>query len=647
MHPFRGLFMPRCLTLFLRALAVLLALGLPAQAAEEVISRYRSDIVVEPDGTLDVTETISVLATGERIRHGIFRDFPLTMVDAKGRKGEVGFTLLGVTRDGADEPYHTEYVSNGIRIYAGQASIEVSPGPHVYEFHYRSDRQIRYFADHDELYWNVTGNGWQFPILSAVAHVTLPAPVTEKGIAFFTGIAGSTATDAAVTALSGNEVTIAAKNRLEPGEGLTIVIAQPKGAIAAPSTRQNLWWQIRDNLAAIIGWVGFLALFGFYYKTWDKIGRDPPKGVIVPRWDPPGKLSPALINLVDNKGSISGFTALSASALSLAVKGLLTIEDFAGSLTLHRTEKTPREILPQGEDVLYEAVLAKGFFTIDKANGERVQSLSGQFNSAVLRGNSGKFYNANGGVVFAGIVATAAVAGAALYFGHLDQDTLGVGITMAVSCAIIGVAVMTLLRGGFSRGSLLARVFRVIGIGGLAFGAVTVLLGSFGSTIAGSSSNAGPVVLGAAALVLLNVVFAFLMGAPTRLGRELMDGIEGFRTYLTLAEADRMNMAGAPRMSPSHFETLLPYAVALGVEKPWSNAFQTWLSSAAAAGTASTYHPGWYSGSRFDADHFSSFTSSFASTIASTIPQPKSSDSSGFSGGSSGGGGGGGGGGGW
>lgn len=638
--------MPRCLAVVARAIVLLIISVLPLRAAEEVISRYRADIQVMQDGTLDVTETIYVHATGERIRHGIFRDFPLTMKDATGQTGTVGFRLLGVTRDGVEEPYHTKDIENGIRIFAGSADSDVSRGAQVYEFHYSTNRQIRYFETHDELYWNVTGNGWQFPILSAVAHVTLPAPVPDSGVAFFTGPAGSKAQDAQVTAQSGNEITIATRNRLEPGEGLTIVIAQPKGAIAPPSPGQRLWWEVRDNLAAIIGWGGFLALFGFYYYSWDKIGRDPPKGVMVPRWDPPGKLSPALINLVDNKGSISGFTALSASALSLAVKGLVTIEDFAGSLTLNRTEKTPREALPQGEDVLYEAVIAKGFFTIDKANGERVQSLSGQFNSAVLRGNRGKFYNANGGVVFAGIVATAAVAGAAVYFGHLDQDTLGVGVAIAVSCAIIGATVMKLLRDGFSRGSLIARVFRVIGFGGIAFGAVTVLLGAFGSTIAGASSNATPVALGAAALVLLNVVFAFLMGAPTRLGRELMDGIEGFRTYLTLAEADRMNMAGAPTMSPSHFETLLPYAVALGVEKPWSDAFQTWLSSAAAGAAAGSYHPGWYGGNRFDVDRLSSFTSSMASTIASTIPAPSSSgSSSGFSGGSSGGGGGGGGGG--
>ncbi len=125
-----------------------------------------------------------------------------------------------------------------------------------------------------------------------------------------------------------------------------------------------------------------------------------------------------------------------------------------------------------------------------------------------------------------------------------------------------------------------------------------------------------------------------------------------FVKYLTLAEKDRMNMAGAPEMSPQQFERLLPYAVALGVEKPWTRTFETWLA-AAAAGAAAAYAPSWYSGnfsSGTFSDRIGGFSSSMASTIASTIPSPApSSSTSGFSGGggSSGGGGGGGGGGRW
>jgi uncharacterized membrane protein YgcG len=162
----------------------------------------------------------------------------------------------------------------------------------------------------------------------------------------------------------------------------------------------------------------------------------------------------------------------------------------------------------------------------------------------------------------------------------------------------------------------------------------------------------------AGGILVSAVFFTTFMGAATPLGRELMDGIAGMRLYLTVAEKDRMNMAGAPEMSPKHYEKLLPYAVALGVEKQWSTHFQKWLD-AAGANANYDYKPQWYAGRDFDSRQFgnrmSAVSSTISTSIASSLPPPPSSSSSGFSsssssssgGGSSGGGGGGGGGGGW
>lgn len=98
------------------ALAVVLCLLPPAALAEEVITRYHSAIDVAASGEMAVTETIEVNAEGNRIRHGIFRDFPLTFLDRDGETAHVDFTPLGVTRDGRDEPYRTEAIDDGIRI---------------------------------------------------------------------------------------------------------------------------------------------------------------------------------------------------------------------------------------------------------------------------------------------------------------------------------------------------------------------------------------------------------------------------------------------------------------------------------------------------------------------------------------------------
>lgn len=105
-------------------------------------------------------------------------------------------------------------------------------------------------------------------------------------------------------------------------------------------------------------------------------------------------------------------------------------------------------------------------------------------------------------------------------------------------------------------------------------------------------------------------------------------------------------------MSPQHFETLLPYAVAFGLEKPWSKAFSVWLASAVAAGTAAAYYgPSWYRGrDRFSTDNLEESMADLPTSIENSFTQSlpvSTSSSSGSSGGFSGGGGGGGGGGGW
>lgn len=173
----------------LAALAlVFFVLAMPlAAAAEEFISAYHSVIGVAKDGTLTVTETITANVEGNQIRRGIYRDFPLTFVDERDRRSKVDFKLLSVERDGDDEDYRTESINGGIRIYTGNADVLLPHGEHTFQITYETSRQIRFFDDHDELYWNVTGTEWAFPIEEATATVTLPDGVKAKALDVFTG----------------------------------------------------------------------------------------------------------------------------------------------------------------------------------------------------------------------------------------------------------------------------------------------------------------------------------------------------------------------------------------------------------------------------------------------------------------------------
>jgi hypothetical protein len=156
--------------------------GIAAASSERILS-FSSEITVDPDASMLVTETIKVVSSGDQIKRGIYRDFPTTYQDRAGNTYVVGFAVQAVGRDGTPEAHHTEALSNGFRIYMGRKEVLLPPGEHTYTLSYRTDRQLGFFKDHDELYWNVTGNGWIFPIETASATVLPPPGVPADRIA--------------------------------------------------------------------------------------------------------------------------------------------------------------------------------------------------------------------------------------------------------------------------------------------------------------------------------------------------------------------------------------------------------------------------------------------------------------------------------
>ncbi len=159
-----------------------------------------------------------------------------------------------------------------------------------------------------------------------------------------------------------------------------------------------------------------------------------------------------------------------------------------------------------------------------------------------------------------------------------------------------------------------------------------------------------PATLVLGAVLLVDAAFYDLLKAPTRLGRRVMDRIEGFKLYLSVAEKDRMNFHNPPERTPELFEKFLPYALALGVEQAWGEQFAGVLAAAGQDPSRSGYRSHWYSGRSFSGggvtDFAASLGGSFSGAIAASSTAPGSSSGSG-GGGFSGGGGGGGGGSGW
>ena len=243
-------------------------------SAEETILSYHSDIVIAADATMTVRETITVRAEGDKIRRGIYRDFPTTYRDPFGHRYVTGFEFIGAQRGGQPEDWRSESRANGVRIYLGSENVLLKPGEYTYVLEYRTSRQLGFFEDYDELFWNVTGNGWAFPIESASASIHLPTTISRGSLTVFgyTGAQGSTAADLE-SSVTDDGADFRSTTKLGPGEGLSVVLEFPKDIVVEPSLEQKLTWLLSDNVHLMIGMAGLILLWGYYGLTWRRYGR--------------------------------------------------------------------------------------------------------------------------------------------------------------------------------------------------------------------------------------------------------------------------------------------------------------------------------------------------------------------------------------
>ena len=565
--------------------ACLLFASVVAQAQERILS-YDSRVQVLADGGLDVTERITVRAEGNQIRRGIYRDFPTRYRDRQGNRVVVGLEMIGVMRDGRPEPFFTEKEANGVRINTGNDDFLPTPADFTFTLHYRTTRQLGFFADHDELYWNAIGLGWDFPIERGSVEVALPAAVPADRIRVegYTGMDGAKgdAYDAKVTGPGTARWLLT--RPLAPGEGLTIVMGFPKGLVAEPSRAERWIWLLKDNRGILLALAGLAVLLVFCLRRWHRLGRDPKPGVIITRYEPPSGYSPAALRYMQRMGYDT--RCFSSDLLSLAV---------SGDVRIHREKSFLSD----------DWELERTSSARPPENGEQSILLAKLFTDGTDRL---ELKNTNATIVSAAQAAHAAALDKRLKPAYFNRN--GGSIMIAFLIALAGIIVSLALSGG----------------GGIPF-----------------------ILLIAVLMVATVITFAVLVKAPTPAGRELLDEIEGLKRYLSVAERDELKNLPGPQAPPSldaqRYEHLLPYAVALEVEDAWTKKFTA--AAGAAAVAAVTAGISWYRGSSIG--DLGSFTQAVGSSLSSQIASSSSvpgSSSGGGGGGSSGGGGGGGGGGG-
>lgn len=561
-----------------------------AQAAEEILS-FDSAIQIKPSGELFVTETITVNAEGNQIRRGIYRDFPTKYQDRYGHAVNVGFEVLSVLRDNRNEAWHVESKRNGTRVYIGSADHTLPAGTYTYKLQYRTTHQLGFFESFDELYFNITGNGWDFQIVRATAVITLPSQVARERlkIASYTGHQGSTTNDAKAEIINSHQVRFETTRPLGTQEGLTIAVGFPKGIVDEPTAADRASRFISDNAWVLLGLLLSCGLFLFYFFAWRRVGRDPAKGIIIPRYEAPGGYSPASLRYILRMKYDT--TCLTAALVNLAVKGHIRIElkkgflsaIFSKTYTIRRTESDAK--LAPGESTILNLLLgSRESFSFDKKYHDIIQSVLNAHERQLKKDFNKKYF-------------------------ILNSHYLGLGWAGSVVAVIL-----------------------------------MAWLGVFPSFAAFLTVSG--------LLVAINLVFTILMKAPTLRGRKIMDEIEGLKLYLGVAERQDLERQKEPPQTFEEFEKFLPYAVALDCASTWADHFKGVLTAMEQSGELP--RSSWYTSTKHlsAAGMVSSINelgSSLSSSISSSSTPPGSSSSGGGSsgGGSSGGGGGGGGGGGW
>jgi uncharacterized membrane protein len=324
------------LLLFISLLPIILANGTYCSDCKydnekELILDFHSKIVINPDTTLTITETITINAQHDQIKRGITRAYPTKYRDQHGNNFASSFDIKKVLVDNKPCTYFMTS-NNNYKVLNTGNDFFISRGVHVYKIKYQTKRQLKFDTDWTELYFNVIGNDTIFPILKASADLYLPTQITTDKFELngYTGFFRETQQHYKAWITGKNSCHFETTSSLLPYQGFTISVAFPANdVLVAPSFITQAGWFIQDNLDIVSLFLCLFLLIMIYGYAWLTIYSNQP--VITPLFAPPAGMLPAdCLYLYEKKIYGTSRKALTATIIDMAIHGYLTIKYQSG-----------------------------------------------------------------------------------------------------------------------------------------------------------------------------------------------------------------------------------------------------------------------------------------------------------------------------
>ncbi|MDL2272195.1 DUF2207 domain-containing protein [Desulfovibrio sp. OttesenSCG-928-I05] len=559
------------------------------QSGRERILLFDVQAVFDLSGQMDITENITLQASGREIRRGFIRDLPLVWRRADGERYKLRYEVTGVSRNGKPEPYEIRREGDLFCIYLGDDTL-LPHGEHTYSLNYRVSNHFSRFPEWDELYWNVTGNDWPFPIEKAgfslafrdAAGTVLDVPF--RSVDLYTGKRGEKGGAARVQA----DKSISTTAALPRGAGLTVAYTWDRSVLAAapdPQPYSPLRALLLPSRGTIAFWLIPLLQAGFLVYARRRLdpGSMP---TVIPLFRAPEGLTPGALRQIMTK-RYDG-TAFSADMLELVAKGAARLENGKVPVLWRKDAESSRRspVLQTELAKARDSLFAGGREGVSCGSTDRKVLIAVRERLASTRNKERRaLFARKWPYLLVAFFMVFLLPLMASLWGYPFGDAVFFPLFLTVLCGVLIFLFAVTWRVLTEEGGahiIVRGLLPLVQFGVTAYILILFISNMF-SALTALNIPEGYVGVIAAGLLLCIAGMALLPGRTAE-GLSRLAVARGLRMYLGAAEKDRFETLYPPTDSVENFEALLPYALALGVGKTWANRFERYLADTGQSG---------------------------------------------------------------